>query len=447
MRRIGSGDFKILFDGHIDCVGVGDLGAWDFDPFAGKLEDGEIWGRGAVDELPAIAGMAYGAKILADRGVPDGRHLYLTASVMEEDCDGYCMRHLIETEGIRPDVVVLGEPTDLGVFRGQRGRMEATITTHGVSAHGAHADRGVNALYKMAPIISDVEKLNEGLADDEFLGKGSIIVSSIECTTPSLNAVPDSARIYIDRRLTVGETVESAMAELQGPPPPRRRRGRAPDVRRRRAGAAPGPNRTSTTRPGSSTKTTRWCRVWPAPPPKRPRRHDPKISRWSFSTNGVATMGLFGIPTVGFAPGREELAHTTEERVKVEDLVKATAVYSLIPEILADKRMNHRDTETQRNHKNDHFTRTRSSASIVDAAFQCIHSGPGLLEIVYEECLALRTHRCVGSMSNGKSTCRLHVQRASVRLRFSTRLPGRTTVWWSRSRRLKRSSQFTLLRF
>ena len=332
VARIGSGDFKILFDGHIDCVGVGDLNNWDFDPFAGKLEDGEIWGRGAVDELPAIAGMAYGAKMLADRGVPEGVSLYLTASVMEEDCDGYCMRHLIETEGIRPDVAVLGEPTDLGVYRGQRGRMEATITTHGVSAHGAHADRGVNALYKMAPIISDVEQLNEGLAEDEFLGKGSIIVSSIECTTPSLNAVPDSARIYIDRRLTVGETVESSMAELKGLP----HLGDAgvellkyDEVSWR----------------GTRAQQEKYYPTWVleedhplvqgvAAATAEALGETPRISRWSFSTNGVATMGLYGIPTVGFAPGLEELAHTTQERVKVDDLIKATAVYSLIPGIL-----------------------------------------------------------------------------------------------------------------
>ena len=335
VARIGSGDFKILFDGHIDCVGVGDLGNWDFDPFAGKLEDGEIWGRGAVDELPAIAGMAYGAKMLTDRGVPEGVSLYLTASVMEEDCDGYCMRHLIETEGIRPDVAVLGEPTDLGVYRGQRGRMEATITTHGVSAHGAHADRGVNALYKMAPIISDVEQLNEGLAQDEFLGKGSIIVSSIECTTPSLNAVPDSARIYIDRRLTVGETVESSMAELKGLP----HLGDAEvellkydEVSWR----------------GTRAQQDKYYPTWildedhplvqgVAAAATEALGEAPKISRWSFSTNGVATMGLYGIPTVGFAPGLEELAHTTQERVSVDDLIKATAVYSLIPEMLVDR--------------------------------------------------------------------------------------------------------------
>ena len=315
---------------------MGDIASWDFDPFAGKLEDGEVWGRGAVDELPAIAGMAYGAKILKERGVPEGISLYLTASVMEEDCDGYCMRHLIETEGIRPDAVVLGEPTDLAVFRGQRGRMEATITTRGVSAHGAHAERGVNALYKMAPIMTDIEALNGRLADDVFLGKGSIIVSFIECTSPSLNAVPDSARIYIDRRLTVGETVESAMAELHSLP----HLGDA-EVKLLSYDAV--------SWRGTRAQQDKYYPTWVldedhslvrgvADAAAEVLGAKPEISRWHFSTNGVATMGLYGIPTVGFAPGREELAHTTRERVSVEDLIKATAVYSLIPEYLAAKK-------------------------------------------------------------------------------------------------------------
>ena len=332
VARIGSGPFKILMDGHIDCVGIGDPAAWSFDPFAGKLEDGAVWGRGAVDELPAIAGMAYAAKILADRGFPEGVTLYLTASVMEEDCDGYCMRHLIDTEGLRPDAVVLGEPTDLAVFRGHRGRLEATITTRGVSAHGAHAARGVNALYKMAPIITDVEQLNERLAEDEFLGKGSVIVSSIECTTPSLNAVPDSTRIYLDRRLTVGETVDSAMAELAALP-----HLEDAEVKLLAYDAV--------SWRGARAQQEKYYPTWVldeehplvqgvAEAAAEVLGARPAISRWHFSTNGVATMGLYGIPTVGFAPGREELAHTTEEHVSVEDLIKATAVYSLIPEVL-----------------------------------------------------------------------------------------------------------------
>jgi putative selenium metabolism hydrolase len=183
IAKVGSGPLTILMDGHIDCVGVGDPKAWGFDPFQGKHEDGKVWGRGAVDELPAVACMAYAAKIAKDQGLLEDVTLYLSATVMEEDCDGYCLLHLIEKEGIRPDVVVLGEPTDLNVYRGHRGRVEIAIGTKGVSAHAAHSERGVNALYKMAPIILDIEALNQRLPEDKFLGKGSIVVSSVECTT------------------------------------------------------------------------------------------------------------------------------------------------------------------------------------------------------------------------------------------------------------------------
>jgi putative selenium metabolism hydrolase len=164
LARIGHGPLTILMDGHIDCVGVGDPDAWEHDPFEGKLEDGKIWGRGAVDELPAVACMAYGMSLARDSGFPEDVTVYLTASVMEEDCDGYCLLHLIENEGIRPDVVVIGEPTDLGVYRGQRGRVEAMISARGVSSHAAHPEQGVNALYKLAPILRDIEARPAGPA-------------------------------------------------------------------------------------------------------------------------------------------------------------------------------------------------------------------------------------------------------------------------------------------
>jgi putative selenium metabolism hydrolase len=336
VARIGSGPFTILFDGHVDCVGVGDPAAWPHDPFRGRFEDGLIWGRGAVDELPAIAAMAYGAKMLVDRGRPPQITLLLTASVMEEDCDGACLLHLIERRGVRPDVVVLGEPTDLAVFRGHRGRLEATITTRGVSAHGAHAERGVNALYKMAPIIQDVAALDRELPRDPFLGKGSVIVSHIACTTPSLNAVPDSATITLDRRMTIGETVDSALAELRALP----HLGDA-EVALLHYEAI-GWN-------GGAVSQDKFYPTWVleeghplvqgvAAAAAEVLGGAPAISRWHFSTNGVATMGRLGIATVGFAPGREELAHTTQEHVAVEDLVKATAVYSLIPGVLWEAR-------------------------------------------------------------------------------------------------------------
>lgn len=333
VARIGNGPLKILMDGHIDCVGVGDPQAWEHDPFRGKLEDGKIWGRGAVDELPAIACMAYGAKLLRERGFPDAVTLYLSASVMEEDCDGYCLLHLIEQEGIRPHAVILGEPTNLDVYRGHRGRLEATITTRGKSAHGAHCDLGVNALYKMAPILADVEALHRRLPSDAFLGKGSVVASFIECTSPSLNAVPDSARIYLDRRLTAGETAEAAMNQLRALP----HLGDA-EVELLMY--------ETTSWRGEHVRQEKYYPTWLLPEPhplvqgvagavENILGKRPAISRWSFSTNGVASMGRLGIPTVGFAPGREELAHTTREWIAVEDLIRATAAYCRITEALA----------------------------------------------------------------------------------------------------------------
>ena len=333
VARIGQGPLTILMDGHIDCVGVGDPDAWNHDPFEGKLEDGRVWGRGAVDELPAVACMAYGMSIARARGFPEDVTVYLTASVMEESCDGSCLLHLIENEGIRPDLVVIGEPTDLGIYRGQRGRVEAVISTRGVSSHAAHPDEGVNALYKLAPVLKDIEGLNERLPSDPFLGQGTVVASYIECDSASLNAVPAAARLYVDRRLTAGETPEDALAELR---------------------ALPGiGDATVELLEYSETSWTgeqaRQEKIFPAwilaenHPLVRGMSDAvaevtgsaPRISRWGFSTNGVATMGRHGIPSAGFAPGLEELAHTTEEWVSVSDLLTATAAYSLMPEGLA----------------------------------------------------------------------------------------------------------------
>jgi putative selenium metabolism hydrolase len=333
VARLGTGPFKILMDGHIDCVGVGDPAAWEHDPFEGKLEAGKVWGRGAVDELPAIACMAYGALLAAERGLSSEVSLYLTASVMEEDCDGYCLLHLIDNEGVRPDVVVIGEPTDLGVYRGHRGRVEATISTAGKSSHAAFPEHGDNALYKLAPIISDIEALNERLPSDDFLGKGTVVVSFVECTSPSLNAVPDSGRIYIDRRLTAGETVEEALVQLRALP--HLGDGKVELLEYDGVSWRGEPARQEKFFPTWVLPETHPLVEGVAAAVESVLGSPPRISRWSFSTNAVATMGRHGIPTAGFAPGLEELSHTTGEWVAIEDLVRATAVYSLIPEYLA----------------------------------------------------------------------------------------------------------------
>jgi len=337
--RLGDGPVTILYDGHIDTVQVTDEESWTYPPFEGRIVDGVIYGRGAVDEKAAMAGFLMAGKVLKslypNGGMPFS--LWVVGSVMEEDCDGYPLRHLIEQEGLSPAYVLLGEPTDLKVFRGQRGRMEMEITTTGKSAHGAHNRQGINAIYKMNPIVRAIGKLDRSLPPVQPLGRGSITVSDIRSRGPSLCSVPDHCRIHIDRRLTVGETRESALAQLE-------------EIVQSSGGEA------SVSIPeyaGTSWKGTEFTQEAYFPTWIMEEDHPlvqagletarlvlgkkTKSSFWSFSTNGVATAGRHELPTIGFAPGKEELAHSTREEIVLKDLYKATEFYALLPFVLTGK--------------------------------------------------------------------------------------------------------------
>ena len=146
--KIGEGPVKIMFDAHVDTVKVTETEVWAHPPFAGEIENGKMYGRGVVDEKPAMAGFMIAGKVLKQiYGSELPFTLYIVGSVLEEDVDGYPLYHIIQNERIRPDYVVLGEPTNLQVYRGQRGRMEVKITATGKSAHGAHNHKGINAIY------------------------------------------------------------------------------------------------------------------------------------------------------------------------------------------------------------------------------------------------------------------------------------------------------------
>ena len=337
--RIGEGPVKILYDAHIDTVQVTDEESWSYPPFEGRIADGRIYGRGAVDEKSAMAGFLAAGKLLravfGDRPLPFS--LYVAGSVMEEDCDGYPLRHLIEQEGLLPDYVLLGEPTDLKVYRGQRGRMEMQVSTTGKSAHGAHNRKGINAIYKMSPIVRAIERLDRSLPSVAPLGRGSITVSDIRSRGPSLCSVPDHCRIHIDRRLTVNETRESALVEVE-------------EIVQKCSGQA------SVTIPeyaGTSWKGTEFTQEAYFPTWIVEEDHPlveagletartvlakrAKSGFWSFSTNGVATAGRHHIPTIGFAAGKEELAHSSREEIVLEELFRATEFYVLFPFVLTDR--------------------------------------------------------------------------------------------------------------
>ncbi len=327
--QIGNGPRKIAFDAHIDTVDVGNRDLWKFDPYDAHIKDGKVWGRGVADQKGGMASMVYAGKIIKELGLAKDATIYMVGSVMEEDCDGLCWQYLIKEEGLKPDVVVLTEPTSLNIYRGHRGRMELEVSVSGVSCHGSAPERGENAIYKMAPIVKGIEKLNEHLATDEFLGKGTIVVSQVSSVGPSQCAVPDKCSIYIDRRLTWGETESSAIAELREVVNDAGVGKAVINVPEYRQAAWTGKvYPTKKYYPTWKIEATHEAVVRAEKVYKELFNERPKTDKWTFSTNGVAIMGMHGIPCIGFGPGNEEQAHAPNEWTPVDHLVKASAFYA-----------------------------------------------------------------------------------------------------------------------
>lgn len=368
---MGSGKALIGYDAHIDTVGIGKLGNWRFDPYEGCESETEIGGRGTSDQLGGIVSAVYGAKIAKDLGLLSDKYTMLvTGTVQEEDCDGLCWQYIINEGKVRPEFVVSTEPTDGGIYRGQRGRMEIRVDVSGVSCHGSAPERGDNAIYKMADILQDVRALNENDDGDDvqikglvrmlsenynpnykeaqFLGRGTVTVSEIFFTSPSRCAVADSCSVSLDRRMTSGETWESCLEEIRALPAVKKHGG---DV----TVSMYQYNRPSYT--GCVYPIECYFPTWVIPEEHavtkamqeayaglfgterigsletiKLRRARPLTDKWTFSTNGVSIMGRNGIPCIGFGPGAEAQAHAPNEITWKQDLVTCAAVYAALPE-------------------------------------------------------------------------------------------------------------------
>jgi putative selenium metabolism hydrolase len=340
--RIGSGSTKVVLDAHMDTVGIGDPAAWPHDPFEGKVEDGIVFGRGASDNKGAIAAEVYGGRLIADRG-RDGSDVtvYVVGTVMEEDCDGLALGYVLTETLPGVHAVVLGECTGGAVYRGHRGRMEISVTTKGVSAHASAPDRGENAVAAMAPIVSQITELNERLAHDDFLGKGTVAVTKIECETASLNAIPDKCTIYLDRRLTEGETRESAVAEVA-------------DLEAARDAEINVLTYDEPSYTGLVRTTDKYYPTWTLREDHALVRAGvaaggaalgvtPEVDKWTFSTNGVWSAGHLGIPTIGFGPSEEKWAHTVLDQCPVDDLIASIAFYAALPASISKMGVGGRD--------------------------------------------------------------------------------------------------------
>lgn len=330
--RIGDGPKTLAFDAHVDTVTVGDETQWNLDPFSGLIESDLVHGRGSADQKGGAAAMIAAGRILKEVGYSGNHTVYFTFTVLEEDCDGLCWKYLIEEEELKPDFAVSTEPTSCRLYRGHRGRMEMEAVVRGVSAHGSAPERGESAAYKASRTALAMERLNQDLEPDSFLGKGTIVVSQMDVHGPSQCAVPDIGRLYFDRRLTWGETAELALEQV------REYAGSDLDV-------VSMPEFTKKGWRGIDYRQELYFPTW-----KIEENHplviaganaynqlfetEPSIGKWTFSTNCVAICGRHGIPCIGFGPGDEEQAHAPNEHTRIDDLEKCSAFYALLPYVL-----------------------------------------------------------------------------------------------------------------
>lgn len=340
--RIGSGKRVIVFDSHIDTVGIGDLSTWEWDPFKGKVENGVLFARGACDEKNSTPGMVYGLAIARDLGLLDGWTAYYFGN-MEEWCDGIAPNTFVEVDPkVRPDFVCIGEPTKMNVYRGHKGRIELKVTAEGRSAHAASHYLGDNAVYKMMAIITQIRELDRrlklGMGAHPIQGAPSVAVTDVAARTASLNAVPDQFTIFLDRRITLNEPHDVVIDTIKG---------LIPDYLQGEIKVEElfydEPSYT-----GFKFPVEKYYPAWlledDHPLAKAGQQAIQKLwgeqrplGTWDFSTNGTYWAGKAGIPSIGFGPGDEKHAHRHVDQVILDDVVKATEFYALLPQMIKEQ--------------------------------------------------------------------------------------------------------------
>ena len=323
---------RILFDGHVDTVPVTNPSEWSVDPFGAAIHGGKIYGRGASDMKGALSAMIFAASCFAEDTKREfSGELYVAGVVHEERFEGIAARKV--SAWVRPDYVVIGEASDCNVKRGQRGRAEIVVETHGRQAHSSTPQEGVNAVYQMAKLIQRIRGIKSN--KDEFLGDGILELTDIESSPyPGASVVPDYCKATYDRRLLVGETKESVLKPLLDIIEAMEKED--PDFKGS-AYYAEGKEKCYT---GKVIEGQRFFPAWvydekdefikTAFESLEEIGFKPQITSYSFCTNGSHYAGEAGIKTIGFGPSSEGHAHSIDEFIEIEQLLKAAEGYYAI---------------------------------------------------------------------------------------------------------------------
>jgi putative selenium metabolism hydrolase len=313
----------LLLDAHMDTVGANPED-WHLDPFSAEVIDNRIYGRGSADTKGNLAAMVYGAAQVKREELIGS--VIVCGSVHEELMEGGSLQLVIKENN--PDYVVIGEATNLQLNRGGRGRAEVVVETIGKSAHSSSPEVGECAVHTMLRLIETIEKLPK--TQHPFLGSGSMVLTDIISDPyPGSSVIPNRCRVTFDRRLLLGETIESIVNEIQDG---------AQDL-----------NANFTVKIVVGSETTYRGYQMAAPkffPAWMLEEHHPlvqyalkglqvinpkiDISAFQFCTNGAASAGMYDIPTIGYGLGKETDAHTVNESISIDELQQAVQGYQAI---------------------------------------------------------------------------------------------------------------------
>ena len=322
---------KILFDGHIDTVPVIPAN-WTRDPYAGEVENGRLYGRGASDMKGAVAAFTAAAKnFLEDSRRDFAGEVYIAGVVHEELFEGIAARSVSSI--VKPDVVIIGEASDCNIKIGQRGRAELMVETFGVPAHSANPGKGVNAVYAMCKVVEALKKLP--VSKHPVLGRAIMELTDIKSEPyPGASVVPSYCKATYDRRLLVGETRESVLAPVQEAIDALMAQDTSVKAKVSYAAA------TLDCWTGNTIGGERFFPGWLYEEKEdfvqavlqelHASGYDPAVTQYSFCTNGSHYAGEAGIKTFGLGPSRENLAHTNDEYIELAELYKVCDCYEAV---------------------------------------------------------------------------------------------------------------------
>ncbi len=328
LGQIGHGQRLILYDAHLDTNQVADASGWPHPPLEPVVKNGALWGLGASDCKGGVASIVYGAALIKALNLSGDFSLLVMGATLEEDAEGFALRSLVERDGVRPDLVMLAEATDLTLRRGQRGRCEVRVRVTGRAAHASQPEHGDNAILKMMPVMAALEGMNATLPRHPVFGQGTQVISLIEGPrTP--NSVPAWCEIALDRRMVPGETLDSVLAGIRAVVEPLGASARISDqpVLTHTGLRLDGPSyypgwlleeQHPLIKAGLVTGAALW-------------RAAPAVDVWHFSTDGTYSAGMAHIPTLGFGPEEEQYVHTAQDQVNLDKLCEAAAFYALFP--------------------------------------------------------------------------------------------------------------------